>query len=377
MTSGLPRHTRLLGIGTSVPPYSASQAHARSFMSRVMSAGMDDADADALVWKLEAIFENSGIERRHTCVADYLRDDPSDFEFFPQNWALAPAVGTRRRMEKFRESVLDLAEDAARDALDRAGVAPSDVSHVVFCTCTGFFAPGPDILLAQRLGIPSHADRTQVGFMGCYAGFSGMRVADRVARTEPDGVVLQISAELCTLHFQTNPDTETIVANCLFADGCGAAVYSASDAYGPGLATIHKQASDVGGDSLEQMGWDVGDHGFEMTLSSAVPDTLSAHLPRFVDGMLDDAGFGRADVDNWAFHPGGRKIVEAGIESLGVADHALKTAFEVLRDYGNMSSATIFFVLERELERAAPGATLTALGFGPGLTIEGAVLTRT
>jgi predicted naringenin-chalcone synthase len=368
--------TRLLGLGTSTPPYSASQDHAKAFMSRVLSEELDEYDTDALVWKLEAIFENSGIERRHTCVEDYLCDDPTEFDFFPQNWALAPAVGTRERMEKFREAVLDMSEEAAREALDQAGVSPADVRHIVFCTCTGFFAPGPDVLLAERLGIPSTADRTQVGFMGCYAGFSGMRVADRVARTEPDGVVLQISAELCTLHFQTKPDTETIVANCLFADGCGAAVYSASDQFGEGMATIRRQASDVGGDSLDQMGWEIGNHGFDMTLSSKVPDTLGQKLPSFVDAMLDSAGLGREDVRNWAFHPGGRKIVESGAEALDLTEDQLATAFEVLRDYGNMSSATIFFVLQRELARAEAGSPMVALGFGPGLTVEGAVLER-
>ncbi|MGM0556423.1 MAG: type III polyketide synthase [Myxococcota bacterium] len=370
------RHTRLLGLGTSTPPHSASQEHARAFMSRVLSEELDELDTDALIWKLEAIFENSGIERRHTCIEDYLRDDPSAFEFFPKNWGLAPAVGTRQRMEKFREAVLDMSERAAREALDQAGVAAEDVSHIVFCTCTGFFAPGPDVLLAKRLGIPSTADRTQVGFMGCYAGFSGMRVADRVARTEPDGVVLQISAELCTLHFQTTPDTETIVANCLFADGCGAAVYSTSDQYGEGLAEIKEQASDVGQDSLDQMGWEIGNHGFEMTLSSKVPDTLGQKLPSFVDAMLDSAGVARSDVHNWAFHPGGRKIVESGANALGLEPDTLASAFEVLRDYGNMSSATIFFVLQRELARTEAGSTMVALGFGPGLTVEGAVLER-
>jgi predicted naringenin-chalcone synthase len=376
MSKSTQRRTRLLGIGTATPPHSATQDHARTFMRRVLASGLEDADAEAVLWKLDAIFENSGIERRHTCVEDYLRDDPEDFEFFPNNWALSPAVGTRRRMQKFRESVLDVSEEAARRALERSGVSPEDVTDIVFCTCTGFFAPGPDILLAERLGIRSTASRTQVGFMGCYAGFSGMRVADRLARADGDGVVLQISAELCTLHFQTTPDTETIVANCLFADGCAAAIYTASDGYGDGIAEVVGQASDVGADSLDQMGWEIGDHGFDMTLSSKVPDTLGTHLPAFVDGLLDANGFARADVDNWAFHPGGRKIVESGADALDLEDATLETAFEVLREYGNMSSATIFFVLDRELARASSGATVTALGFGPGLTVEGAVLQR-
>ena len=188
----------LEAIATAVPPTSRPQAEAGAFMQRVTSL------PDALRSRIPALYERSSIDRRHSVVEDYGRTDAADFTFFPPDWSLDPAPTTGARNRLYREAVVPLAEDAARRALDSAGRAPGDVTHLVFVSCTGFFTPGPDILLVRNLGLPMTTKRTLVGFMGCYAAFNGLRVAEGFVRADSSAVVLVVCAELCTLHFQVD-----------------------------------------------------------------------------------------------------------------------------------------------------------------------------
>jgi alpha-pyrone synthase len=295
---------------------------------------------------------------------------------FPPNWQLEPFPSTARRMEIYEKASVDLAEQAARGALAEAGIDPSEVTHLVICTCTGFFAPGPDILLARRLGLRPTVARSILGFMGCYAGFNGMRSADQIVRSQPRAVVLHVCVELCTLHFQKKASPDLLIANCLFSDGCAAAVYAAPGRGGKPLALVAGNHSHVEGDSLDQMTWHIGDTGFEMRLSVQVPRTLGRQAAPFVEALLDRASLARKDVASWAVHPGGRKIVEALAAPLDLGEEDLAPSYGVLNDYGNMSSATIYFVLDRRLRDGGPAGPVVALGFGPGLTMEGAVLVR-
>lgn len=371
----------IYGIGQATPPYSGSQEEALAFMERVVSASLPSGPAQGVLAFMSRLYRRSGIERRHTVLADYTKRDPADFEFFPRNWALRPFPSTQDRMRMYEQAALPLMEQAARAAMTEAGVAPGAVTHLIIGTCTGFFAPGPDILLARRLGLSPAVARTIVGFMGCYAGFSALRLADQIVRAEGDGaVVLQVNVELCTLHFQIGEDPDLHVGNCLFADGCSAAVYAAGGwggASGRGLAAVRTTHCSIDGDSLDQMSWHIGDSGYIMRLALQVPGTLRTEAPAFVASLLERAGLTRGDIAGWAIHPGGKKIVEALRDGLGLTDDDVASSWEILRGYGNMSSATTLFVLDRELRRADRAAgPVVALGFGPGLTIEGAVLER-
>lgn len=370
--------TSLIGIGLATPPYHGSQDEALTFMTRVMQAALPPDEAPGVVAFMTRLYRRSGIENRHTVLADYTKSDPAEFEFFPRDWSLRPFPSTRARMALYEREALPLMERAARAAMAEAGVAPGDVTHLIVGTCTGFFAPGPDILLAQSLGLRADVSRTIVGFMGCYAGFSALRLADQIVRAERAGaVVLQVNVELCTPHFQVGGDPQIHVANCLFADGCSAAVWAAHDGGDAGLGVVRAVRCAVGADSLHQMSWHIGDEGFLMRLDAAVPATLRAESPEFVAALLESAVARRADVTGWAIHPGGKKIIEALRDSLGLDDDDVQSSWEILRGYGNMSSATTMFVLDRELRRAdrAPGPVV-ALGFGPGLTMEGVVIDR-
>lgn len=384
-----PAVTRLYGLGTATPPHSAAQADVGAFMARVVAAAgaeaADGAGPPRRARLIRRLYAESGIARRHSVLADYTRTDPAAFDFFPPNWALDPFPTTAARMAVFRDASVDLAAAAAGDALAEAGVAPGEVTHLVISTCTGFFAPGPDVALQRRLGLAPTVARTVIGFMGCNAGFNGLRAADDIVRGRPEAVVLQVCVELCSLHFQRDAAAETLIANCLFADGASAAVWASAARRPGGLASVAGTRSAVHPDSGDQMGWRIGDHGFVMTLSDRVPETLAAAIGPFVAALRDACGAGGGPVAGWAIHPGGRRIVEQLGRALGLAASDVASAYGVLRDCGNMSSATLLFVVRRELDRlratASPAATadaptgdVVALGFGPGLSLEGAVL---
>jgi predicted naringenin-chalcone synthase len=354
--------TSILGIGLAVPDHVVPQERCAEFLVQVAEA--QPLRRPGLSRNIERVARRAGIRTRHSVLPDYART-PEGFAFFPSNWALDPFPTTAQRMEVYEREAVALAERAARSALAEARVTPSDVTHLVLTTCTGFFAPGPDIELVRRLGLPPTVRRTLIGFMGCYAGFNGLRTADDIVRADPSAVVLQVSVELCTLHLQRDANLDTAISNLLFADGAAAATY----ARGEGRAEIAHTASQLAPDSADQMSWHVRDHGFVMRLAATVPDHLDREVPGFVQRLCSDGGLRAAQVGGWGVHPGGRRILEV---VGGLLDTELPESFDVLRDYGNMSSATIFFVLDRLL-RSGRGP-VAALGFGPGLTMEGALL---
>ncbi len=363
----------LEAIATGTPPHSGTQQHAAAFMQQVTSL------PERIRTRIPALYETSGIGQRYSAVEDYVRE-PADFAFFGKDWSLEPAPSTARRNGHYRAAVVPLAEGVAGEALRQAGRKPEEVTHVVTATCTGFFAPGLDIELVKRLGLPSTTQRAAIGFMGCYAAFNALRVADSFCRANPDAVVLVVCAELCTLHFQVNDSMEQAVVNALFSDGAAAAIVSAR-AHPGSLEYVDNQTL-LDDDSMEDMTWDIGDTGFNMTLSSKVPRVIARHLPAYLDALLGRNGLKQEDVDWWAIHPGGRAIVEKAQEVLGLEDVDVADSLAVLHDYGNMSSPTILFVLKRFLEkhRAAVADSEAGLGygvamaFGPGLTLEGALL---
>jgi predicted naringenin-chalcone synthase len=260
-------------------------------------------------------------------------------------------------------------------------MVPEEITHVVAVTCTGFFAPGLDIMLVKRLGLPAATRRAVIGFMGCYAAFNGLRVADGFCKSHPGARVLLVCAELCTLHFQVTDSMEDAVINSLFSDGAAAAVLSSVDSEAAdGKLVYVDNASLLDDDSEAHMTWDIGDTGFNMGLSRRVPAVIGSRVGPFLQTLLERNGLATADVDFWAIHPGGRAIVERTQEILGLTDDQVFDSLEVLRLNGNMSSPTILFVLERLLRRRREKAdsarlrTALAMAFGPGLTLEACLL---
>ena len=369
--------TDLVGLATAAPRYRTPQEKIHRFLARAIEHTAPVRRQRAALRILERVNAVSGIESRNCCVRDYGCDDPAEFEFYPANWSLAPFPTTKQRMQTFRRLSQPLVEEAARKALDQAQVKPEQVTHLVFATCTGLAQPGPDILLMQSLGMRPNVARQQLGFMGCYASLNSIQAAEQIVCAQPDAVVLHVSVETCTLHFQLGEQTDTLVANTLFADGAAAFVFAAKSPERESLATVRGAYSAVEEGTLDQMSWHPGDHGFEMTLSQDVPRTLHEASPTFVAHLCDRAGYANDELRAWAIHPGGRRIVEAIAESLQLNEADTESSLGVLREHGNMSSATIGFVLEREFAKRPRGTgPLAALAFGPGLTMEGVIFER-
>ena len=263
--------------------------------------------------------------------------------------------------------------DAARRAIESApGVTEADVTHVVTVSCTGFFAPGPDFVLVRDLGLAPSTQRFHLGFMGCCAAFPALRIAEQFVRADPAAVVLVVTVELCSLHVHIDDDPDQIVAASVFADGAAAAVVTATPAPGDG-AFLELDAFQTGivPSSEAEMAWTIGDHGFDMTLSSYVPRVVGQSIRSALQPLLQGSVPAR-----WAIHPGGRSILDRVQQALALTDDDLAASRDVLRRFGNMSSATVLFVLRELLVSEATGPEeVCAVAFGPGLTVEAARLT--
>jgi len=353
-------------IATAVPPLRYRQEQIRDFM---LQAVPGDERMRRVVRRMYA---QSGIAFRHTVVGDLA--GPVTNPFFVQTadagWR---TPSTAQRNARFTREAPPLFTDLAQDALTRSGFAPGAVTHVVTASCTGFFNPGPDFHIVRALGLPEHTHRIHVGFMGCYALFPALKVAEAFCRADANAVVLVVCVELCSLHIQLKPSGDTLLAGCLFADGGGGAVVSALPPChaNPTLA-ICALGTQLLPDSAAAMAWTIGDDGFDIVLSSYVPDLIQAHIRPTVENWLTAQSLALRNVSRWAVHPGGRAILDKVVTALALPADALNVSRDVLHDYGNMSGATLFFVLDRILQDNTQPAqeTICALAFGPGLTLE-------
>jgi len=372
----------LHAIGTATPPRQIQQADAARLAAGFSTPSSTRARA------LEAIYRQTQIDTRGSVLLEEPGDEPYAQSFFPP--ADATAEGgptTAARMARYAAEAGSLAIAAARSAIAAAAIPPADVTHLVTCSCTGFANPGVDLEIVSALGLPAHVRRTHVGFMGCHGAFNALGVAAAFAGADPAAVVLIDCVELCSLHFQYGSRSDLVVANSIFADGAAAVVGTGSGRSGEAGGTGQVRSRRLGGwrlvrqwsrilpDSADEMGWIIGDHGFEMNLSARVPGIIGGGIRGLVVEVLAEAGLGLDDIPAWAIHPGGPRVVADVQEALGLDDAQVAASRSILAAHGNMSSATVLFILERLL---GPGsaAPCVALAFGPGLTVEVALFDR-
>jgi predicted naringenin-chalcone synthase len=342
---------------------------------------------------LERLAERTAIDARG-CAAF----DPSHAPLFVESLA-DRRPGTAARMARWSEAARPLAVHAAREALSAARLDAARVTHVVTASCTGFEAPGVDLAVFEALGIPRGCRRVHIGFMGCHAAINALAVARDAARSDPAACVLVVCVEVSSVHFHGSARPDQIVADALFADGAaafvvlGADAASAHDAARTAVADTPARAdadssacacdlrlegahSVVLPDSRDDMRWQIGDHGFEMTLGARVPEILRGAVGPWVRRTLESAhSLGLDAVRSWAIHPGGPRVLDSVLEGLALPPSAGDDSRAVLREHGNMSSATIGFILAR-LARAPEPGPIAALAFGPGLVGELLVLRR-
>ncbi|MFW5653361.1 MAG: type III polyketide synthase [Planctomycetota bacterium] len=339
----------------------------------------------------KAIYGRSGIERRFSVLCN--EHGEQAFYQSPVSKA-AHTPGTGERMHVYARHAPELAARAAREALRSSGCAGEDITHIVTASCTGFFAPGLDYELINRLNLSPEVQRVHLGFMGCHAAINALGVAHSIVRSQGQRDagranlsaraksrkprVLVVCVELSSLHLPASNDPEQVVVSALFADGAGACVVEPDDSDAEVAVTSHELVSTgsiILPDSRSAMGWHVGDSGFRMVLGESIPRLIERHLSEWLSPWLHSTlnlhPQDRVEPRElaWCVHPGGPKVLEATRDAMGLVDDAIRYSRSILRQNGNMSSASILFILQHMIESGVRGPAVM-LAFGPGIAVE-------
>jgi predicted naringenin-chalcone synthase len=349
------KYPTMLALQTGVPNRCYSQDEIADFYLHLLGSQSKHRER-----AIRTIMNYSGVSFRHSVVEPTYFTEPKS---------------TRQRNDRYMEEALPLGENVIRSGLASAGIDADDITSLTVVSCTGFNIPGLDLLLAGRLGMRPDLNRTCVFGMGCYGAFPGIRRAVESVKVQPAGLALVLALELCTLHIQFDDAVETVVSTSLFADGAAMILIGNEPMKKDGPQFIDAETY-CDYQTLEHMSFTVTDQGFRMYLSSYVPDVLAANIRTLLDRLLMRNDLGCEDVKFWAIHPGSKKIVEYIREQLELSDEQVRYSLDSLRDYGNMSSATVLFVLERIIQTGSPqsGEYGVMMAFGPGLTMEAALV---
>lgn len=360
--------SRIVAIGTALPEFRHKQHEILQFMLNAYQPEAEDRR------KISLLYERSGIDTRYSVIPDF-STALSDRTFFPKTFNMEPFPGLDKRMELYSRCATSLSVDAVNDCIgDR--IDAKDITSLITVSCTGMSAPGLDISVMQQLQLPSNIQRSSVNFMGCYAAIHALKMADNICRSDANAKVMIVCTELCTIHFQKDCEMDSIASGLLFADGAAAVLVTGDDSSDDGLS-IGRFYSEVALNGHEDMAWNLSQKGFLMRLSSYIPQLLKAEIGPLLQNALDAAGIDRNDITRWAIHPGGKKILENIRNELQLASNDLQVSFDVLREYGNMSSPTILFVLKNIMEQLnGSDEKIFAAAFGPGLTMETIILEK-
>ncbi len=343
-----PGDVRLQSLATAVPPHRLSQSDAARMAAQIFSGRFRNFE------RMAPVFTTSGILARYTVQ--------------PPEWYLAPRIGWPERMAAYLQGAADLFVEAASRALEAAGLAAADVDTIVTISSTGIATPSLEARVAGRMGFRSDVERVPVFGLGCAGGVSGLSIASRLAAARPGSNVLMVAVEICTVAFRADQLTKaSIVASALFGDGAAACVVRSEGgrAGESGIAVIEGSGQHMWADTLDIMGWNVDATGLDVVFDRAIPPFVEEKVRPAVDGILRGIGIGAADVDRFACHPGGAKVITALEAALELKQGTLDHEREVLSGYGNMSAPTVVFVMERLLKAGLPRRTvMTAMGPG-------------
>lgn len=360
----------ILSIGNAVPKFGIPQMTIFDFMNRVNDGTEEETR------KLRLLYERSGIDKRHSVVPDYDINSGQRL-LYSEDRYLEPFPTLEKRMHLYHQYAGDLAEQAASACLNR--VNQLEITDLITVSCTGMSAPGLDLELMERLKLSNNVNRTSVNFMGCYAAVHALKIADAICKAKPKACVLIVCVELCTLHFQKDKNYDNLTANAIFADGAAACLVAGKD-IAQTIKTpkldITSFYSEVHVSGKKDMAWQLSSTGFLMTLSAYIPQLVESNIDALLTNALQDAGMKQEQILHWAIHPGGRKILEAVQQKLGLQKSDLQHSYDVLQQFGNMSSATILFVLQLLLNNPEKQGPVFGAAFGPGLTLETFILNK-
>jgi predicted naringenin-chalcone synthase len=350
----------ITAIETAVPENCFSQETLTSFY-------MNLTDDNAHKRKIKIVAGKTGIGKRYSVLSDF---DPeaTDFQLFSKELATEPGISERMQLYKKYATQLSL---AAINRIKDFDSHKKEITHIITVTCTGMFAPGLDIELIRELDLKPETQRSSINFMGCNAAIIALKSADTICRSQPNARVLIVCTELCTIHFQKRFNDDYILSNLIFGDGAAAVLMTSQ----PGEGAYHKKVqvnrfnSMILHNGYRDMAWQLSETGFIMNLTSYVPGLIKENiLP-----MLDSISLKPSQISHWAIHPGGKKIVDDFAVALSLDKNLLAETYDVLANFGNMSSPTVLFVLKQVLEKAYSakrGDQIFAAAFGPGLSIE-------
>lgn len=359
----------ITAIGTANPEYGFPQLKIAEFMSDSVSMNEEERQ------RLFTLYRASGIRHRYSVLPDFgTAFEDSDF-FRPGDKASMPSVS--ERMALYRQEALPLSIAAIENCLDQLGSFSRDkITHLITVSCTGMYAPGLDLDIVQSLGLSHSVNRTCVNFMGCYAAFSGLKVADAICKADKNAVVLMVCVELCTIHYQKSMNWDHILSNAIFGDGAAAVILQAEKPNGLALSP-ELFYCDLLPEGRKDMAWSIADFGFEMTLSSYVPSMIKSGIKELTNNLLSKLSYKVDEIDYFAIHPGGKKILEVIKDELEIKKEKCQQSFDVLAEYGNMSSPSVLFVLKKiiqDLQNDLSSKRILSFAFGPGLTMESMVL---
>lgn len=388
------------GIGTHVPGHGQTQSEVAEFLISVLQLNK------GLARRLKSVFRLSGIERRYSVISDYCIANPKDFRFFQnvnknnqninksninnsncvdgQEEVLQEKVlpSTKFRMQLYKEYALSLALGAIKECcktIDKKVL--SEITHVITVSCTGMYAPGLDIEIVQALNLSKSTERIAINFMGCYGVFNALKTARAFCIANKNAKVLIVSVELCSLHIRNMEALDDLIAGAIFADGAGALLISQADNIenikGVPSLWLENFHCDLMPQGSQDMSWAIADLGFDIVLSSYVPQLIENGIKEFIENLLQKEDTNLQEIDFFAIHPGGIKILEACERALNITPLHNQHSYHVLNNFGNMSSATIIFVLKSLWDKLNPtdhGKKIWSCAFGPGITLESMLL---
>lgn len=350
--------------------YNPPRTFTQDFISGLLKDYIKPSERDSRI--IDMIYRSSAIDQRHSMVNDLNPGFDGECLFINKEKELLPTPKSGQRNDFYRKGASLGFVETARSILADNKLQASDITHVVTVSCTGFYAPGPDFDIVTQLGMSPDTERYHLGFMGCYAAFPALRMAESFLAKDKEAKVLVICLELCTLHLQFNTGPDQLLSGAIFADGAAGTICTSEPIHSLALKWLDSYSTlIVEGES--EMAWTIGDYGFDMKLTTYVPKLLAKHTQAVIEAAFPK---GKPDYEILSLHPGGKAIVDRVQQVFDEPKESLQYSREVLRKYGNMSSATILFVLEEVQKVLTPGKNTIAMGFGPGLTVETALLNK-
>jgi len=361
--------SKIVSISTALPLYKHDQSAILNFMQNVYA--MDEVEKR----KLRFLYHQSAIQTRYSAIPDYSLNAP-EWSFYPASENLQPFPNLEKRMDWYSKIAPQISVNAIQQCIAQK-IDKEAITHLITVSCTGMSAPGLDLQIMEMMGLPKTIFRTSVNFMGCYAAIHAMKLADSFCKNDANAKVIIVCTELCTLHFQKEATMDNIASGLLFGDGSAALLVTNDQ---NSLEGIHLKSfySEVGFNGKDHMSWQLSSSGFLMQLSGYVPELIEQDFNDLLKNALQNADMNQEEISNWCIHPGGKRILSAIEKSTSISNEDLKFSYQVLKDYGNMSSPTILFVLKEIMEslkvKKEKKSNIFGAAFGPGLTMETFIL---